>query len=1158
MKNRYLSSSAVLALLMLTAAPAAYAQQTTAAVRGTVSNADGAPVSGATLTVVHVPSGTRALSQTNADGQFDLRGLRVGGPYQILASAPSYRDSKTDGIYLTVGDVSQFAVTLEPDVAELVVTGERSTASRLANAGSRTGLRRTDIEAVVSPKRDIRDLGRRDPLATLDLGVRGTGPSGGLYIAGSTPRSNRITIDGVRSQDDFGLNTGGLSTNRGPVSPEAIEQFTIQAVPFDVQEGDFTGGALNMILRSGGNDFHGSVFSYYRSEGLVGKSIPNLTYGGPGGFTKLNLVVDDKNYGAFLSGPIIKDRLFFALSYEKFTTVDVTDTGIAGGGFANAINGLQGSGGAKLTQANIDTLVAPWSSYASSANLKPGSISLTKPVEDEKSSVKIDYNITDNQRLTAIYRHAFSNVVKRQNISSTGIGLDTNWYSQPENEDNYSIQLNSKWTSELSTEARISFRGYQRGQLPPTGQNFSEIRVCSDAVSYVNPYDCNPGAVNPGTNNGQPTLIFGPDQFRHANVLKTKDWAGEAVATYRLQEHLIKAGYQYKGIEIFNLFVPQAKGIYYFDSIADFQAGKAGQLSYQNAPSGNPGDAAARLSYDVHTLFLQDTWDINPDLTVNYGLRYDMYKSDSKVALNPNFVTRNGFTNQQTYDGLKVLAPRVSAKYTVGKFDFSGGVGLVSGGLPDVFLSNSFSNTGILTNGIVVRRLANGTYFEQNSATVVSNANGDALLNINKADGTFGFKIPGLANSLLQTDSVLRRTAETNSLAPDFKMPTDWKANLSVRTDAYGFRLGLDAVAIRSQDGLAFRDLRARRLTINGVQQLTPDGRIRYDGLNITAANRQAQGLPVSSNPDLVNLGATRDIQAYNPSQQSTSQTVAASIGREIKGVDVNLSYTLQRSSLFGGLPEFSTTASGLYGEQYATTDPNGSFRGTAANTIDKAFKVDMSYKFEVVPGWQSRFTLFGDMRSGRPINFLMSDLNGGRSSVFGVNRGDMMAFIPQLGTANAANPLRFDTPGSATVYFADQASLTNFRNVVTKFGLPEGGILEKGFGKNPNIGRFDLQFAQDIPTPIQGHKAIFTVDVANIGNLLNKHWGTVKEYSDSRTGGRIVSVQCADATGVAQASSSATCSTYRYSNVSTSILTPTINPDLSTWSVLIGLKYQF
>lgn len=1149
--NRLFGGAAVAALL-LAAAPAAFAQQTTAALRGVVTDEAGKPISGASLTVVHQPTGAKVITRSDAEGLFDVRGLRAGGPYSVAVVAPGHENGAVKDIFLTVGDASRLEIPLAAagaEVSEVVISGAR--ASRLVNAGSLTGLKQDDIQTVVSIKRDIRDLGRRDPLATLDLGVRGTGPSGGLYIAGSTPRSNRITIDGVRSQDDFGLNTGGLSTNRGPVSPDAVDQIQIQAVPFDVQEGDFTGGALTMVLRSGGNNFHGSLFRYFRSAKYTGKTIPDFVNGGQ---RKLALLIDEKNYGAFISGPIWPDHLFFAASYEKFTTVDLTDTGPADLGFANTINGLSGAAGPKLTSADLTNVLGLWNGYAASARLKPGDIPLTQPVTDEKSSIKLDWDIADGQRLTATYRHAFSSVVKRQNISATLAGAVTDWYSQPENEDNYSLQLNSRWSDALSTEARIAFRGYQRGQEPPTGQNFSQINICTDPTSKGNTFDC-----TVGTNNGQPTVIFGPDQFRHANVLKTKDASADVNALYRWNSHLIKAGYQYKGIEIFNLFVPQARGLYYFDSLADFTAGRANQLSYQNAVTGNPSDGAARFKYKVNTLFLQDSWDVTPKLTVNYGLRYDMYSSDDKPASNPNFVGRYGYSNQTTYDGLKVLMPRFSAKYADESLEVSGGVGLVSGGIPDVFLGNRFSNTGILTNGVVVRRQADGTFFETGAQVVVPDAVGKAILNINPADANFGFAIPSAAAQLLAADSATRRTAETNSLAPGFDMPTDWKANLSVRKTAWGVRFGLDAVYVRSETGLAFRDIRARPLTINGVQQLTPDGRVRYDGLNMTAAARAAAGLPVSANADLVNLGSTRDIQAYNPGQESWSRTFAISARKDFGDLGVGLAYTLQKSSLYGGLPEFATTDDGNYGNQYTALDPNASVKGRAANEIANAFKMDVSYRHDFFKGYTTRVTLFGDVRAGRPINFLMTDVASGRGPVLGVNRTDSLAFIPQLATANAANPLRFDT-GATTVFFDSQTSLDRFKAIVNQFGLPQGGIVPKGFGDNPIVNRFDLQLAQEIPIPvgIPGNRVLLTLDIANIGNLLSKSWGVVKEYSDSRAGGRIVSVQCADATGAALGSNTPACPAYRYSNVSTSILVPTVNPDASTWSVLLGLKYQF
>jgi Carboxypeptidase regulatory-like domain len=1166
---RYLASSAAACALISAFSTGAYAQQTTGAIRGAAATLDGKPVAGATIVVTHTPSGTRSVLVTDASGAFDVRGLRVGGPYRILAKAAGFDDQILDNVYLTVGDAQQVSLALveKSRVSDVVVTAARSkTTALVANVGSKTTLRHGDIEEIVSPKRDLRDIGRRDPLAELDFVTRSTGPTGGLYIAGSSPRSNRITIDGVRSQDDYGLNTGGLSTNRGPVSLEALEQVAIQAVPFDVEDGDFTGGALNLITRSGTNTFHGSVFGFTRTGRDVGTQLPIVGFPGGdvtkpplGGYTKVRNKIHESNEGLFLSGPILKDKLFFAASWEKFDSIDLTSAGPLGGGFANTFNAIPGiSTGSGATAADIATALSGWNGYAASSNLSPGSVALTKPITDEKSSIKIDYNISDTQRLTASYRHAYSSVYKRS-PSSTSISLDTNWYNQPENEDNYILQLNSKWNSQLSTEARVAFRGYQRGQLPPEGQGFSQFSVCGDVISVGSTFSCSSGV---------PTIAFGPDQFRQANVLKTTDTAAGFVANYRLNDdHLVKVGVQYKNIHVFNLFLQQAHGVYYFDSVADFAAGKANQLSFGNSLTGTATDAAARFSYSVTTLFAQDTWDVMRGLTVNYGLRDDIYSSGVKPTLNNNFVGRYSFGNQTTYDGVNVLMPRVSAKWRTETFELSGGIGLVSGGVPDVFLGNSYgATTGALTNAIAVRRQANGTFLDVNTNTVIDNATGSALLNLDKTNAGLANNPAAIAQTLITADSANRRTAFTNSLAPGFDMPADWKANLSFKTTKWGFDFALDAVMTRSQTTVAFRDLRARLLTVNGVQQLTPDGRLRYDGLNVSATNRAAQGLPIATNTDLTNLGLNGDIQAYNPGVTNTVNTAAFSVGRNLFGVQSDFTYMVQQGSAITGVSEFGTTAGGngtsgnYFADQTFSGDPNGAAKGRPANLIKDAYKVSFNYKREFWPGFLSTFTLFGEDKAGRPISFLMTDPNGNRNPTFGVSRDDALVYVPNLSSCVTTGALPTCTTGSTTVYFDSTASLNKFKALVQKFNLPQGQIVPKGFGRNPRVNRFDFQFAQEIPGVFHGDKLLFTIDIANVGNLLNRHWGVVKEYSNSRAGGVVVNAQCADASGVAVKGASAVCASYLYNyqtaNAAT-LATPIVDTN-SLYSVVFGLKYKF
>lgn len=1212
-----LAAGAAISTLALASATAVYAQQTTASVRGVAVDDQDKPIANATVTITHVPTGTKTTVVTDSSGTFTFGGLRVGGPYRVSASANGFEDQAINGLSLNVGDDSRVKLAMVPAgaVSELVVTAAKNlTGTQLANVGSRTTLQSAQIETVVSVKRDIRDIGRRDPLANLDLVSRSTGPSGGLYIAGSSPRRNRITIDGVRSQDDFGLNTGGLSTNRGPISLEAVEQASIQAVPFDVEEGDFTGGALNLILKQGSNDFHGSVFGFFRSPSLVGSTLPSWSI--PGGTIGVGATptasdihitnyIHEKNYGGFISGPIWKDRLFFAASYENFQSFDITGTGPSGAGFASSFANLgAGTGGTTpATAANINAITSLFKSPTYAGSFAPGQVDLAEPIIDEKYSVKLDFNITNNQRLDFTYRHAFSSVWKRSPSTST-ISLDTNWYAQPETEDNYSLQLNSTWSPDLTTEARVSYRDYVRGQNPPEGQGFSNLTVCTDANS--NTYSTASPTANLSCASGSPSIQIGPDQFRQANQLATKDWAGEFIANYRLGDsHRLKLGYQYKGIHVFDLFVQAANGVYYFDSVNDFSTGVASQVTYGSAVSGHVLDAAENFGYQVHTLLGQDTWDVNQNLTVNYGMRVDIYKQSDKPTLNTAFLARYNFTNQKTYDGQVVWQPRFSAKYRTADYELSGGIGRVSGGIPDVFIGNSYgAQTGALSGSISVKRVftspttydyvdSNNNPFTSNAALPSDPTLGDSLLG--KLSGyngyagpnvattaTFGTTTPASIQSLISnTSTSVARLAFTNSIAPNFNMPADWKANLSFKTTRFGLDWGVDAVYSRSDTNIAFRDIRARPLTINGVQQYTADGRMRYDGLTVDAATRANSGLPTSTNPDLANsVGNFGDIQAYNPGVQNWSATVAFSVGKRWDNIDAFLSYTYQDAKAYGGISEFGTTEGGngntgnYYADQDSYLDPNAAVYGKAPNLMRSSWKFNLSYKMELVKGFTSHFTLFAESHSGRPLSFLMTDPTGasGRSVSFGVWRDDQLAYIPQLANPVAGNPLMFTTPnpqapgGVTTVVFDTQASLDKFKGLVSYFGLPQGKVVPRGFGVNPQVNRIDFQFAQEFPSPIKGHELLFTMDIANLGNLLNHNWGVVREYGGltSRAGTPIINVQCANSTGVASSATdpTASCATYRYSYTGTAnpntAATPIVDAQASQWSIEFGLKYKF
>lgn len=1160
---RKIAAALAVGLLTLGSGQMAVAQETTSALRGQVTDNAGNAVPGATVTIVHTPTGTRSVQTTNETGVYDARGLRVGGPYSVEINAPGYQRKKFEDVFLTVGETARLNTGLEGGVQEVVVS---AAAIRGANEiGVVTNLDRDQIDAIVSINRDIRDLARRDPLVSANL--RG---DGGISIAGSNPRTNRISIDGVQAQDDFGLNTGGLPTRRGPVSIDSVEQFSVQAVPFDVENGDFLGGAINVVLRQGTNDYGGSVFANFLNKDLVGTKIQQTT---------VKTLVKQDNYGATLRGPIIPDKLFFALSYENYESVDVTSVGPAGGGFATSIVGPAGT---PMTEAEIAAVTNVFANtYRSSFPF--GGIPQTKPITDEKYTARLDWNLTDSQRATLTYRKSESGLIQRTNLGTTSAGLDSQWYLTGENDETYSLQLNSDWRDDLSTEFRLSQREYTRLQEPPAGQAFADIRVCSTATALDAAGTSNPPLTCRNGSNTVAVVRFGPDQFRHANFLATKNTQAQLSAELTLGAHLVKAGVQYQDQKIFNLFLPNSDGTYYFDSVSDFTNGFAGELIYRNALSGNPNDAAANFKYNTTSLFLQDTWDVSEPLTVTYGLRYDMYSVKDKPALNQNFVNRYGFNNQETYDGINVLMPRLAFDWRpTDTVKVSGGLGLFSGGLPDVFLSNSFSNTGILDNTLTFQRsltAANATSLAATAAQgggfitetsgavncVTNSATCLAALNV-PVNSSFGTSIPASIQTALG-GSTVSPTSETNSIVPGFKMPSDWRTNLAVNWEvADGWNVSASGVYVRTAEGLAFRDIRAQPLLVNGQRALTPDGRVRYDGLSTAQRNAGAgSGLTVNS----ANPGSGRDIQAYNPDSTGAIWTAALGLSKYFdNGINFGVSYSKQNSREFSASARFSSTASSLYSGQYASLDPNTAISGRGQEEISDAVKGEFGWRKNLFGKYETRVSLFADYRKGRPVTFTMNG-GSGRNATFGVNRGAQLAYVPDLSgnvtTGTVGTTAVVSVSSAPLVAFDSTTTVDTVRALVAKFGIPQNGIVPRGSYENRAINLWDLQLSQELPAFSENHKARITFDVANFLNLLNKKWGVIEEYGEDV---RLFDVSCAGANGVSDNIGVLTCARYRISGANSTLLNPasatgpaggvTRNTDRSRWQIQVGLKYEF
>jgi len=1113
MRNNLFAGVALVALMI----PAAVsAQETTATIRGSVTSG-GAPVSGATVVATNVPSGTRSEVTTDASGSFNLNGLRAGGPFTVEVTAAEGTTSVTD-IFTVAGQAFDLPIELaESGGSDIVVTASAVPNARSVGQGPATVLNAEKIATIASVNRDIRDLMRRDPFARLD-----DTPGGGRAVsfAGQNARFNRFTVDGVPITDNFGLNPDGLPSRRSPIPIDAIGQFQTKVAPYDVREGNFQGGVVNVILKSGTNAFHGTGFYSYSADELAGTE----TKAGPGVPTGRVTLPDYtyENYGAQLSGPIIKDRLFFMIAGERLRAPRPISEGPTDNNAGTAIP--------NLSQALVDRISAIADSRY---GYETGGVVNSNQDKDDRLVARLDANISDTQRLSATYSYAEDSIVLINNTSanpaSPQLGLASNAYIQGNKLHTGVVQLNSDWSDEFSTEARGFYKKYTRIQDPLLGRGFAELRVCGAETSDRT----NPGAAGAGASTtcapNTPVVSFGPDISRQTNALTTETWGGAFQARLTRNDHDLRVFGEAQHVDVFNAFLSNSNprggtsGTYYFDSIADFEAGNAQRFGYTNAtPVADPTLASAAFSYMQYAFGVQDTWSITPTLNFSYGARYDLYGSDSRPVANPTFTNRYGFGNTSFLSGRGLFQPRFGFDWKpVREISVRGGFGIFGGGAPDVYASNSFSNTGIASNTIDIRQLNDGTY-AGNSATGFSQGVATAILtNVN------GAVIPAAADAYL-TQGVA--AAATNAVDPNFRLPSQWRGTLSVDyTPQFlggGWTFGADLFWSDVRDQVFWTDIRSVPTAAR-----TPDGRVRYTSLTTFG--------------DTLN-----DILLTNTSRGRSYVGVARVNKTFDFGLALGASYTYQ--DIKDQTPATSSTAGSNYANG-AFLDANGAAYGTSNDEVKHNFKYDVTFDHPFFGDYKTTFALFGETRIGRPFSYSFQDTSTGRSAIFGTT-GSTSRYLLYVPTGIDDPRVSYDSAATASTLdaFFRSSGLAEYRGSIA----PRNAFNSKWFT------RIDLHVAQQIPTFVGKSRIELFADIENFTNLLNSKWGQIREFQFPYTAvaARVQCLTAATPTGTAgtvASSTTQTCAQYRYS-LPTATPSDTIYAPQSLYTIRVGARFSF
>ena len=306
-----LATSASFVATALLAPQTVFGQETTATIAGRVTGRDGQPLADATVIVTHVPTGSSRTVSTNTEGRFSAPGLRVGGPFRVVANKDGFDSATIDNFFAEFGSSNNLELAMEQTTLQEVTVA--STRERELQLGVVSNFSAQDISDLPSVSRDLKDIVRLDPKAIVD-----PFNADALSIAGTNNRFNSLTVDGIRQGDDFGLNGNGYPTQRSPISLEAVEALSVRTAPFDVEDSGFQGGTITVVTKSGTNDFKGSAYYYSFQDSLVGNKSKNDKY---------NFSVDEKTYGATFGGPIIEDKMFFFLGYEKLEAQNIATLG---------------------------------------------------------------------------------------------------------------------------------------------------------------------------------------------------------------------------------------------------------------------------------------------------------------------------------------------------------------------------------------------------------------------------------------------------------------------------------------------------------------------------------------------------------------------------------------------------------------------------------------------------------------------------------------------------------------------------------------------------------------------------------------------------------------------------------------------------------------
>ena len=1046
---------------------------TTGAIAGTVTDAAGSPVQGATIKAVNRNSGYTNSTTTRGNGYYLIPNLETGGPYTVSVRRIGFEASQRTDVVVPLSQTTRIDFKLSRQAVALgsvlVVASSDASVFSPTRQGVSTQVSDTLVSHMPQLNRNITDLAKLVPQVI-------SPPTGGSSAGGMYNRLNNFTVDGANQNDRFNLNsTGGIPGGAGNgriISADAVKEFKVLLSPTDVRQANFTGMLFNAVTKSGTNEFHGGALYQYRDDAHMASANFRAS------------PVNVRQYGFQFGGPIIKDKLHFYIAPEWQHR-----TSLASGAFIG-----QSSNSSATLNVPSDSVALIQSIVNAKMGFDPGTsgrLDITNPLSNLFG--RIDYQVSDAHRL--VFRQLINrtdNTSFSRNTSTfttvpttqtTGFRLGSNSFIGVNKNKSSTFQLFSNLMAGMSNEFLVGINSISDARSLPTDKIFPEMAVGVVPV----------GATGAAATLPTAAITFGTEQFTLGNLAKQDINEFQDNVTMPWHSHNFTVGARYEQVKIYNNFPQALAGVWRFSNIFNLNGGAAGgtpipasyAVGFPN--SGNLADVPAVFKTNMPSAYVQDQWSSNSNtLTVTAGIRMDMPRFVASPLVNQaaadSFASGVALRGTQAQKDAQLsintswmpkdrayFSPRLGINWDVNgdqTTQVRANVGVFTGPPPFILVANALQNNGL---GLVLL-----------SCTGASTP--AFTPDVNALPKSCNDPVTGLPQPVPAAGKFGTNTLNIND--PNFKYPQYLVTSGGVDHQLpFGFIGTAEGIFKQAINGLRVLDRNLLHPKLDAVGNVVTDrnGRVLYaDDISINGVVTNANQYAIQN---FKGTNFTQRVVFVTNESKSYNYNLTGQLRRKFGNLNWTGAYTYTRALDIQALTSDRAISNWNNGREYSGREDDNTLTTSPFERRHRA----ITYGTLTVPWMQkyhTDFTVFYEGISGLNLTYTASqDLNGDGQA------GNDPIYVPISALDTAEIRIGTQVGASSTnagTFTQDQAAAKAFDDFITKQGClnsQRGHIMERASCRSPWQNRMDVSIRQAIPT-IRGENFSLQLDIANFLNV--------------------------------------------------------------------------